>query len=96
MTIFWTRKSKLRFLEIEDYLRAEFGELTAQNFKTKVLGFLRLLEKFPKMGSLEFPEKQIYGFQITKQTRLFYRISNGRISLLTFFDSRQDPGRKPQ
>lgn len=56
--------------------------------KIEQLHFWSLLTKFPKMGSLEVPEKNIYGFQITRQTRLFYRLGDNKISLLTFFDSR--------
>lgn len=96
MKIFWTKKSKYRFLEIEEYLNSEFGTSTADRFKNKVLRFLQFLAKFPHIGRLEVPDKEIYGFQITKQTPLFYRIQKDRITLLTFFDSRQNPERKPK
>lgn len=96
MNIFWSRKSKSRFLEIKVYLEAEFGSTVANQFQTRVLDFLTLLSKYPQLGSLEVPEKAIYGFQLSKQTRLFYRIKGGRIILLTFFDSRTNPNKKPK
>jgi hypothetical protein len=46
------------------------------------------------MGSIEFPEKQIRGFQLTKQTRILYRIKNQNIIVLAFFDVRQNPKKK--
>jgi hypothetical protein len=60
-------------------------------FRNRVFDFLILLDRFPELGTLEFPDKGIRGFQISKQTRIFYRINKNHISLLTFFDSRQDP-----
>ena len=95
MIISWTKKSKSRFLEIKSYLEAEFGKSIADQFQTRVLDFLVLLERFPQLGSLEVPDKEIYGFQLSKQTRLFYRIKGERIILLTFFDSRNDPKKRP-
>jgi len=63
---------------------------------SKVFDFLELLERFPELGTLEVAEKNIRRFQISKQTRIFYRINNDQISLLTFFDIRQDPEKKPR
>ena len=95
MNLYWMKKSKSRFLEIDKYITSEFGKTSSIRFKNRIFKFLELLSKFPKMGSLEVPEKNIYGFQVTKQTRVFYRIRKSKIVLLTFFDSRQDPNSKP-
>ena len=96
MRIFWTKRSKNRFQEISEYLKSEFGTKTCQRFKIRVWDLLELLSKFPELGSLEVPDKQIYGFQLSKQTRLFYRLKKDQIILLTFFDSRRDPEKKPK
>ncbi|MTI20526.1 type II toxin-antitoxin system RelE/ParE family toxin [Fulvivirga sp. RKSG066] len=96
MTIYWTKRSESKFLKIKSYINKEFGQLSTIKFQDKVFDFLELLEKFPELGSLEVAEKKIYGFQISKQTRVFYRINKNHISLLTFFDSRQDPIKKPK
>lgn len=57
---------------------------------------ITLLEEFPELGSLEVPDKKIHGFQLTKQTRIFYRIAKQRIILLTLFDTRQNPANRPK
>lgn len=95
MNVFWTKRSKKRYDEIFDYLESEFGLLVANKFKLKVLEFILLLSKFPKLGVLEVVDKKIYSFQLTRQTRIFYRINNNHISLLTFFDTRQNPDNRP-
>ena len=96
MTIYWTKKAKNRFLEITNYITSEFGSISSAKFKERTFDFLILLSEFPELGSLEVPNKNIYGFQLSKQTKLFYRINNNHISLLTFFHSRQDPKQKPK
>lgn len=62
----------------------------AEDFQQKTILILDLLEIFPEMGVIEVHEKQIRGFQLTKQTRIFYRIEGKRIILLTFFEVRQN------
>jgi plasmid stabilization system protein ParE len=79
-----------------EYIELKFGSTARLSFIAKTKDFTRLLNEFPEIGTLEIPEKKIRGFQITKQTRVFYRLKNDQIILLTFFDSRQDPQKKPQ
>ena len=68
MTLTWTKRAKIRFEEILDYIEEEFGHAAR--------------------------EKKIRGFQISRQTRLFYRVRGNRITILTFFDNRQDPKKR--
>ena len=55
-----------------------------------------ILQEFPEMGTLEIKAKNLRGFQLTKQTRVYYRIKGEQITILTFFDSRQDPKKRPR
>jgi plasmid stabilization system protein ParE len=96
MKILWTKKSRKRFAEIVDYIQSKFGDASSQSFITKTKDFTRLLFEFPEMGTLEIRDKKVRGFQLTKQTRVFYRLKNDQIILLTFFDSRQSPRKKPK
>lgn len=56
--------------------------------------FLDILENFPEIGTMELPEKNIRGFQLTRQTRVFYTIRQKYILILAFFDVRQNLERK--
>lgn len=96
MNVFWTRRSKTRFQEISEFITVKFGDQSSEKFRNKVFNFIELLERFPELGMMEVPEKNIRGFQVSKQTRIFYRINKDHISLLTFFDSRQNPNKKPK
>jgi len=96
MKVFLTKRAANKFRSIKEYIAEEWGELVADAFEQKTIDFLDLLESFPQMGSLEVSAKQIRGFQLTKQTRVFYRIKNERIIILTFFDVRQHPLKRPK
>ena len=60
----------------------------------KLYDFLEILSEFPEIGSLQYPEKGIRGFALTKQVSIFYRIDNNEIVLLDFFDNRSNPKKK--
>ena len=44
------------------------------------------------MGSIE--QEDIRGFQLSRQTRILYRIKRDKIIVLSFFDVRQNPKKK--
>ena len=91
MRISFTNRAQNIYNSIKLYLSEEWGEKSAETFEQKTIDFFDLLKTFPEMGSIEFPEKQIRGFQLTKQTRILYRIKNQSIIVLAFFDVRQNP-----
>lgn len=92
MKIVWTKTAQKRLSTVLDYIEKEFGETARYSFRARALEFTKLLYEFPKMGTLEIPHKNLRGFQLTKQTKVFYRLKN---VILTFFDSRQDPNKTP-
>lgn len=95
MKLTWTKKARDRFGEILNYIEDEFGDFAREHFRTRTKEFTKLLKDFPEMGSIEVREKNIRSFQISKQTRVFYRIKGNHILILTFFDSRQNPEKRP-
>ena len=96
MRISLTKRAEKNYRSIKDYIISEWGERVADAFEQKTVDFLDILEDFPEIGVIEVPEKMIRGFQLTKQTRVFYRIKGERIIVLTFFDVRQNPKKKPR
>lgn len=96
MTVFLTKRAANTFRSIKEYIAEEWGLLVADAFEQKTIDFLDLLESFPEMGSVEVTAKQIRGFQLTKQTKVFYRIKDEQIIILTFFDVRRHPSKRPK
>jgi len=92
MNIFLSKRAVKSYRSIEDYLVKNRGLVVANAFEQKVIDFFDLLENFPEMGTVEVSEKNIRGFQLTKQIKVFYRIKNkSKIIVLFFFDVRQNP-----
>ena len=66
MRISFTKRAQNNYKSIKFYLSDEWGEKSVEAFEQKTIDFFDLLKEFPEMGSVEFPEKQIRGFQLTK------------------------------
>lgn len=96
MKIFLTKRVEQNYISIKIYVAKEWLQNVAAAFEEKAFDFLTLLMLFPEMGSEEVAEKQIRAFQLTKQTKVFYRIKNESIIILSFFDVRQNPIKKPK
>ncbi|WPU97659.1 type II toxin-antitoxin system RelE/ParE family toxin [Mucilaginibacter sp. cycad4] len=91
--IIWNRLASNKFNAIIAYLEQEWGENVTRNFVINTYKIIELIANYPEMGTLENKEKQIRGFVITKHNTLFYRVEEDKIILLTFFDTRQSPGK---
>ncbi len=94
MKVFLTRRAERDYKAIKEHIREKWGERTAESFELKVDDLFRLLKVFPEMGPIE--TQNIRGLQLSRQTRLFYRIKGQRIAILRLFDVRQDPKEKPR
>lgn len=92
--IVWTKRALYRYNLIINFLQDEWGEKVTVNFVKRTYEILDLIAENPTIGSLEDSRKNIRGFLITKQNRLFYRITKHQVILLNFFDSRSGPKRK--
>jgi plasmid stabilization system protein ParE len=86
--IIWTKRANQKFNKIISYLEEEWNESVTQNFVQTTYKILELLSKQPYLGSLENSKHNIRGILVSKQNRLFYRISDDKIILVNFFDTR--------
>ena len=94
LKICWTTRADIKLDQLIIYLESEWGDSVVQAFMRKLYDFLEILSEFPEIGSLQYPEKGIRGFALTKQVSIFYRIDNNEIVLLDFFDNRSNPKKK--
>ena len=91
LKIKWNKRAKDNFDKILEYLELSFGQQTAKVFAKRSYIIIEQLSEYPELGSLEVENKQIRGILITKHNRLFYRITESEIVLLSFFDTRHCP-----
>ncbi|RLD88698.1 MAG: hypothetical protein DRJ29_17060 [Bacteroidetes bacterium] len=94
LDIRWTTKADIELDHLIIYLESEWGESVVKAFMKKLYDFLEILSEFPEIGSMQYPEKKIRGFSLTKQVSIFYKIDGNQIILLDLFDNRSDPKRK--
>ena len=94
LTIRWSTRADIKLDHLIIYLETEWGENVVKAFMRKLYDFLEILSEFPEIGSMQYPEKQIRGFALTKQVSIFYRIDDTQIVLLDIFDNRSDPAKK--
>ncbi len=92
MQVLVAPRAEKNFSSIVRFIKNKWGEKTAKQFVLKTDEIFKLLKNYPTMGQIENGE--IRGFQLTRQTRLLYRIKGKKIIVLVFFDVRQDPQKK--
>jgi len=92
MQVYVTPRAEKNFDQIVDYLTTKWGETTAKQFIKKTDSVIKLLKDYPSMGPVESGE--IRGFQLSKQTRILYRVKKKQLIILAFFDVRQNPEKK--
>ena len=96
LNIRWTTKADIKLDQLIIYLESEWGESVVKAFMRKLYDFLEILSEFPEIGSMQYPEKRIRGFALTKQVTIFYKIDNNYIILLDIYDNRSDPKKKDE
>ena len=92
--IVWNKRASKQLADLQSYLQEEFGEKAAQTFTHRIFKFLELLVKYPQIGTLESPEKDIRGFLLHKHTTILYKQKEEAIYILALFDHRQNPRKK--
>ena len=92
MQVYVTPRAERNFDTIIDYIKQKWGEKTAKEFGKKVDEIFILLKDYPLMGQVA--NNDIRGFQLSRQTRILFRIRENKIIILSFFDVRQDPKKK--
>ena len=94
LEIRWTTRADIKLDHLIIYLETEWGESVVKAFMKKLYDFLEILSEFPEIGTIQYPEKNIRGFTLTKQINVFYKIESDYIVLLDLYDNRSNPKKK--
>jgi len=91
LNVFYTTEAKETLSAVYSFIQEKFGTRSADKFVTKAEKTIALIAEQPFMfkGS-PLGENVRIGF-ITKQTSLFYLVTEQSIDLLFFWDNRQEP-----
>jgi plasmid stabilization system protein ParE len=91
LNLFYTPRAKETLVSVYNFIYNKFGARSADKFTAKAEKTIALIAQYPFMfKSTNIDEHVRIGF-ISKQTSLFYKVTDNSIQLLFFWDNRQEP-----
>ena len=93
--IIWTKAADKKFDAITTYLHDKASLQAAQNFAKIVYEKIDLLAKHPTLGRKIADTKSIRVLNFGKHHQLYYRVEGKTLYISNFFDTRQDPQKRP-
>ncbi len=94
-TIKWNKRALRKIREITGFLQTEVSDKAANNFVDAVYHQIRLLDKQPLIGRRELSMKTIRFVNVDKHRQMFYRVKGSTLHIVNFFDTRQNPKKRP-
>ena len=91
LQIHYTPRSKETLESIYSFILNQFGVNSANNFLSKAEKGISLIAEHPLMFKATAIDENVRICVISKQTSLFYRVTDTSIDLLFFWDNRQEP-----
>lgn len=91
----WSEQAEITFFEVVEYLNQNWTQKEVDNFIDETYSVIELISKKPLLSRSSGLENY-REILITKHNLLMYRIREEEIVLLSFFDTRQHPRKKPK
>ncbi len=91
LEIYFTPRSKQTLTQTYNFIESKFGSKVADKFAAKAEKTISLIALYPYMFKSSTIDENVRIGLISKQTSLFYRITETSIHLLYFWDNRMDP-----
>ncbi|MFN8255593.1 MAG: type II toxin-antitoxin system RelE/ParE family toxin [Bacteroidales bacterium] len=90
LKIQWTKRAVDSFEKIVNYIEENWSESSAKTFVQKTNKLIFQIADNPGMCP-NIVGKEVKRGVITRQTSLYYRVMNGVVRLITFWDNRRNP-----
>jgi len=91
LKIEWTEPVLKDLETISNYIEVEWSESLADKFIDLVKEKVRTLAKHPAMGMASVKYPSVRSVKISKHNKLYYKVTNDKLILLSIFDTRQHP-----
>ena len=89
--IFWSDESLNNLNSIVGYLELNWTEKEIKKFLNHLDKRIQLISSNPLIFPSTEKNRNIHKSVLSKQTSIFYRVSNNQIEILSIFDNRQNP-----
>lgn len=93
--IVWTNTADKTFDSITAFLHDNASLRVAQDFAKLVYDKIDLISEYPTLGRKVPSTKSIRVLNIGKHHQLFYRVEGRTLVICNFFDTRQNPNKRP-
>ncbi len=95
MTIRWSQRANMDFNKILEFLFKNWGIKEVENFIDKTDEIILKIRQNPELFIRSGKRPNVHKGFVTKQTSLFYKVDSKKrnITLLAFWDNRQNPKR---
>ena len=87
----WTEYAIEDFENVISYLLREWGYKVAEEFAENTHSRIERISIYPEIGIESHKEPFVRSIVLSKQNKLYYRITIQSIEILNIFDTRQNP-----
>ena len=95
MRVVWTDRARNEFQQSMSYYQRG-SEKSAQNFRSRLLNQIQLVQKFPGIGPKQDfvePRNGEIRYRVEGHFKILYSVLEDTILIVSIFDTRQDPSR---
>ncbi len=82
-----------KVVALNSWLEVEWGIKVARDFQEKLEHTVSIIVEQPAIGSRSKKNETVRKLLVTKHNRLYYRVTNSEVILLTLIDTRQHPNK---
>jgi plasmid stabilization system protein ParE len=93
--IIYSTRALHQIREAFNYLFENFGKQASENFLIQIEKKEGILLNYPESGKRSNTHDKIRYVLIDKHRRLYYRFNSKSIYVMAFFDTRQNPNKRP-
>jgi plasmid stabilization system protein ParE len=91
----WNNAAENTFEETTNYLQDNFSSKAAENFANLVYDRIDMLVHGLTVGRKSDKAKTVMVLKLDKHRQMYYRIHGTTLIIVDFWDTRQDPRKKP-
>lgn len=95
ISVHWHNDAIRNLTEIVDYFESAGEIQSAFNFRERMIDRIDFILKYPGVGRPSKSRKNLRYILVDKHRRMYYRHTSKSLTILAFFDARQDPGKAP-
>lgn len=91
----WNKAADKTFDEITDYLQTQYSTQSAENFANLVYKRIDQICKGLTVGRVSPKTKTVMILKLDKHRQMYYRLVGTALTIVDFWDTRQDPVKRP-